>query len=53
MRSMINPTLEYGVIGGTLVIGVLVSWWLNKVKREAPERIVGFLQRLGLYRYRG
>lgn len=53
MRGGLDPLLGYGVIGGTLVMGVLVSWWLNKVKREAPDRIVGFLQRLGLYRYRG
>ncbi len=50
MRSGLDPLLGYGVIGGTLVLGVLVSWWLNRVKRETPERIVGFLQRLGLYR---
>jgi hypothetical protein len=36
-----------------LVVVGLIFRWLLRVKREAPERMVGFLQRMGLYRYRG
>ena len=53
MISLIDPTLGYVVIGGSSLTFILISWWLIGVKRRAPERIVGFLQRVGLYRYRG
>lgn len=53
MRGGLDPALGYGVIGFVVVGFVLVSRWLLRVKREAPERVVGFLQRLGLYRHRG
>lgn len=52
MRAGLAPMLGYGVMGGSVVAVVLVSWWLIRVRREAPERIVGFLQRLGFYRHR-
>ncbi len=53
MGAGLDPLLGYGVIGGTALVFVLVSWWLIRVRRDTPERIVGFLQRLGFYRYRG
>ena len=53
MRTGLDPVLGYGVIGGSSLVIVLLSWWLIGVKRRAPERVVGFLQRMGLYRYRG
>jgi hypothetical protein len=53
MRRDLDPALGYGVIGSAVVGFALVSRWLLRVKREAPEKVVGFLQRLGLYRHRG
>jgi hypothetical protein len=53
MGSFLDPALGYGVIGVMALAIALVTWWLLRVKRDAPERIVGFLQRLGLYRYKG
>lgn len=53
MRTGLDPVLGYGVMGGSLLVIVLLSWWMIGVKRRAPERVVGFLQRMGLYRYRG
>ena len=53
MRTWIDPVLGYGVIGGSSLAFLLLSWWLIGVKRRTPERIVGFLQRMGLYRHRG
>ncbi|UCD44828.1 MAG: helix-turn-helix transcriptional regulator [Candidatus Bathyarchaeota archaeon] len=53
MRRDLDLALGYGVIGSMVVGFVLASRWLLKVKREAPEMVVGFLQRLGLYRNRG
>ena len=49
----LDPALGYGGMGVSVVAVVLLSLWLLRVRREAPERIVGFLQRLGFYRYRG
>ena len=40
-------------MGVSVVAVVLLSLLRLRVRREAPERIVGFLQRLGFYRYRG
>ena len=53
MRTGLDPVLGYGVMGGSLLVIVLLSWWMIGVKRRAPERVVGFLQRMGLYMYRG
>jgi len=53
VRRGLDPVLGYGVMGVSVVAVVLVSLWLLRVRRRAPEKIVGFLQRLGLYRYRG
>ena len=53
MSTGLDSVLGYGVIGGSTLAFVLLSWWLIGVKRRTPERIVGFLQRMGLYRYRG
>ena len=53
LRRGLDPVLGYGVMGVSVVAVVLVSLWLLRVRRKAPERIVGFLQRLGFYRYRG
>jgi len=53
IRTGLDSTLGYGVIGASSIVFLLLSWWLIGVKRRAPERIVGFLQRMGLYRYRG
>jgi len=33
-----------------LVLLIAMYLWLEKVKREAPERFVGFLKRLGMYK---
>ena len=43
----------YGVVGVSAVCFVGLTWWLLRVRREAPERIAGFLQRMGLYSHRG
>jgi hypothetical protein len=53
LRRGLDPVLGYGAMGVSVVAVVLVSLWLLRVRRKAPERIVGFLQRLGFYRYRG
>ena len=53
MSTGLDSVLGYGVMGGSTLAFVLLSWWLIGVKRRTPERIVGFLQRMGLYRYRG
>ena len=53
MSTGLDSVLGYGVIGGSTLAFVMLSWWLIGVKRRTPERIVGFLQRMGLYRYRG
>jgi hypothetical protein len=53
IRTGLDPLLGYGVMGGSSLVFILLSWWLIGVKRRTPERIVGFLQRMGLYRYRG
>jgi predicted transcriptional regulator len=52
MRAGLDPSLGYGVIGISAVVFGVFSWWLLRVKRDAPESIVAFLQRLGLYRFR-
>jgi hypothetical protein len=52
IRTGLDPLLGYGVMGGSSLVFILLSWWLIGVKRRTPERIVGFLQRMGLYRYR-
>jgi len=48
-----DPGVAYGVIGVSTVCFAGLMWWLLRVRREAPERIVEFLQRMGLYRGRG
>jgi hypothetical protein len=53
IRTGLDPLQGYGVMGGSSLVFILLSWWLIGVKRRTPERIVGFLQRMGLYRYRG
>lgn len=54
MRSgHLAPAYGYGLMGVTVVAVALVLMRLLRVKREAPERGVGFLQKLGFYRYRG
>jgi len=44
IKGGLDPLLGYGIIGGTLVAVVLISWRLNRVKSEVPERIACFLQ---------
>jgi predicted transcriptional regulator len=53
IKTGLDSGLGYGVMGGSTLAFVLLSWWLIGVKRRTPERIVGFLQRMGLYRHRG
>jgi hypothetical protein len=53
IRTGLDPLQGYGVMGGSSLVFILLSWWLIGVKRRTPERIVGFLQRMRLYRYRG
>ena len=53
MGRTFDPGVVYGVVGVSAVCFVGLTWWLLRVRREAPERIVGFLQRIGLHRYRG
>ncbi len=53
IRVGLDPRVGYGVMGFFWVVVCLIFRWLLRVKREAPERMVGFLQRMGLYRYRG
>jgi len=52
MRTGLDSALGYGVMGASSLVFLFLSWWLIGVKRRAPERIVGFLQRMGLYRHR-
>ncbi len=53
MRAGLDPRVGYRAMGFFLVVVGLIFRWLLRVKRDAPERVVGFLQRMGLYRYRG
>ncbi|MBA7618620.1 hypothetical protein ES703_25950 [subsurface metagenome] len=53
MGRTFDPVVVYGVIGVSALCFVGLTWWLLRVRRDAPERIVGFLQRMGLYRHRG
>ena len=53
LGRMFDPGVAYGVIGVSAVCFAGLMWWLMRVRREAPERIVEFLQRMGLYRGRG
>ena len=53
MGRTFDPGVVYGVVGVAAVGFVGLTWWLMRVRRDAPERIVGFLQRMGLYRHRG
>jgi hypothetical protein len=54
MRSgHLAPADGYGLMELTVAAVVLVLIRLLKVKREAPERVVGFLQKLGFYRDKG
>ena len=36
------------IVSGVLLVGVYL--WLERIRKEAPERIVEFLHRLGLYK---
>lgn len=53
MGRTFAPGVSYGAIGVSAVCFVGLIWWLLRVRRDAPERIVEFLQRMGLYRERG
>jgi DNA-binding transcriptional ArsR family regulator len=53
MGRTFDPGVVYAVVGVSAVCFVGLTWWLLRVRREAPERIIGFLQRMGLYRGRG
>jgi hypothetical protein len=53
MGRTFDPGVVYAVVGVSAVCFAGLTWWLQRVRREAPERIVEFLQRIGLYRGRG
>ena len=47
--DIINPTVVTLLILPILLL-VVEYWYLNKLKLEAPEAIISFLQRLGFYK---
>ena len=48
-EDITNPTAVILLLLPALLLAV-IYWYLNKLKKDAPEVIIGFLQRLGFYR---
>ena len=44
-----SPTAIVLLLLPALLLAV-IYWYINKLKRDAPEKIIGFLQRLGFYK---
>ncbi|UCH57162.1 MAG: hypothetical protein JSV18_07475 [Candidatus Bathyarchaeota archaeon] len=55
IRTMIGSGMAqssaYVYFGLTTLVSLIILVWLNRVRRNAPRRIQGFLSRMGFYRW--